>query len=159
MNQSVALRFVGAGLAHVLSDVLQYASQTTTPGVLRGAYLGLFTAWPGFALGLQMPDIIEPTFGGYARLAVTWGDTGIDKTQRPQVFGGLSQFQPTDATVSDTVIGAFLASAVVAGELIAIGQLSQQVILGTVLDVLGILPRFAVPGLVTPDWGEVIGVA
>jgi hypothetical protein len=158
MNQSVPLRFVSGGLAHVLSDVLQYASQTIVPGTLNGVYLGLFTTWPGFSLTLQMSDLAEPTYGGYARLALTWGDQGTDKTQRPEVLGLLSQFRPTDSSASSTAIGVFVASALTAGELRAVGLLNPSVVLATPQDVLGVLPRFAVPGLLNPDWGEVVGV-
>lgn len=158
MNQTVPLRFVGGGLAHVLSDVLQYASQTTVPGTLNGVYLGLFTAWPGFDLNLQESQLTEPAFGGYARLALTWGDQGTDKTLRPEVLGLLSQFRPTDSSASSTVIGAFISSAVSGGQLRAVGLLNPSVVLATPQDVLGILPRFAVPGLLNPDWGEVVGV-
>lgn len=158
MNQSVPLQLVGGGLAHVLSDILQYASQTVVAGTFNGAYLGLFTAWPGFALTLQMSQITEPTFGGYARKAVNWGDTGIDKNQRPEVVGGLGQFQPSDSSASNTIIGAFLASAISTGVLLAVGLLATPVILATPSDLLAILPRIAIPGLAAPDWGEVIGV-
>lgn len=158
MNQSVALQFVGGGLAHILSDVLQYASQTVVPGTLNGAYLGLFTAFPGFSLTLVQSQLTEPTFGGYARKAITWGDTGIDKTQRPEVVGGLSQFQPTDSSASSTNIGVFLSTAITAGVLLAVGLLNPAVVLATPSDLLGILPRFAVPGLAAPDWGEIVGI-
>lgn len=159
MNQTVPLRLVRGGLAHVLSDVLQYASQTAVAGTLRGAYVGLFTAWPGFSLGLTVGDLTAPTYGGYARQAVTWGDSGIDKTGRPQVIGGLTEFVPTDSSASNTIIGVFLADASTAGNLLAVGLLNQSIVLGTPVDLLAILPRIAIPGEVTPDWGEIVGVA
>jgi hypothetical protein len=158
MNQTCSLQFVGGGLAHILSDVLQYASQTVVPGTLNGVYLGLFTAWPGFGLGLQMSQLTEPTFGGYARKAIAWGDQGIDKTQRPEVLGNLSQFQPSDSSASNSVIGAFVADASTNGHLIAVGLLQTPVTLGTPVDLLGVIPRFAVPGVTTPDWGEIVGI-
>jgi hypothetical protein len=158
VNQSVPMQFVGGGLAHVLSDVLQPASQTIVAGTLYEVYLGLFTTWPGFSLTLQRSQLTEPTFGGYARRRITWGDEGTDKTQRPEVLGGLSQFQPTDSSASSTCIGVFLADALTAGDLIAVGLLNPSVVLATPADLLGVLPRFAVPGLAAPDWGEIVGI-
>lgn len=158
MNQTCPMQFVGGGLAHVLSDVLRYASNTAFGGTLNGAYLGLFTAWPGFGLGLQMSQLTEPGYGGYARQLVAWGDEGIDKQQRPQVLGAVDQFQPTDSSASASVIGAFIASALTNGTLIAVGLLQTPVILGTPQDLLGVIPRFAVPGVANPEWGEIVGI-
>lgn len=158
MNQTVPMKFVGAGLAHVLSDVLFPASQTVVAGTLNVAYLGLFTAWPGFDLGLQIGDLTPPTFGGYARKLLTWGNAGVDKNRRPEVLSLLSQFQPTDSSASSSIIGAFVASALTAGVLLAVGQLNPVVVLASPLDVLGLLPRFAVPGVEAPDWGEIVGI-
>jgi hypothetical protein len=159
MIQTAALRLVGRGLSHVLSDVLLPASQTVVAGTFNTAYIGLFTAWPGFSLGLQMGQLTEPGFGGYARQKVTWGDEGIDKNQRPQVMGGLSQFQPSDSSATATVIGAFVADAATAGNLLAVGLLPQSIVLGTPVDLLALVGRLAIPGLDAPDWGEVAGVA
>lgn len=155
MNQAVALRLVRNALAHVLSDVLFPASQTAVAGTFNVAYLGLFTAWPGFSIDLQVSQLTEPTFGGYARKLMSWGDEGIDKNNRPQVLGLLNQWQPTDSSASNNILGAFLASASSAGQLLAVGLLTTPIVLGTPVDLLGLVPRIAIPGAEVPDWGEI----
>lgn len=159
MNQTCPMRFVQKGLDHILSDVLRLQTFVGFGGTLAGVYVGLFTAWPGFSLGLIMSQLTEPTYGGYARQLVTWGDEGIDKNNRPEVMGNLSQFLPTDSTASSNILGAFIADAVNAGNLIAAGLLPTPVTLGTPTDLLGVIPRFAVPGIEAPDWGEIVAIA
>jgi hypothetical protein len=159
MIQTVPLRLVGQGVAHLLSDVLLPASQTVVAGTLYSVYVGLFSAWPGFSLNLVLSQLTEVVFGGYARQKVTWGDTGIDGNQRPSVLGSLAQFQPTDSSASSTAIGVLLADSVTAGRLLGVGLLANSKVMGTPVDMLGIIPRFAIPGVTNPDWGEIAGVS
>lgn len=160
MNQSVPMQLVQAGLAHVLSDVLQPASQTVVAGTLYTVYCGLYTAGPAWAIGNVLSQYTEANYNGYARQRIVWGDEGIDLTLRPSVFGGALQFQPNGSAVSNTIIGAFVADALTAGNLLAVGQLTTSKVLNVPTDVLLIVPRFAIPGVITPvDWGEIVGVS
>jgi hypothetical protein len=160
VNQSVPLQFVQAGLAHFLSDVLQPASQTTVAGTLQTVYLGLFTAGPAWAIGNVLSQYTEANYAGYARQQIVWGDRGIDANSRPNVIGSALQFQPTGNAPANTIVGAMLCDAVSAGNLLAVGQLTQSKVLGQTTDTLTIVPRFAIPGVINPvDWGEIVGIA
>jgi len=160
MTQTVPLQFVRTGLAHILSDVLQFASQTVVPGTLNAVWVGLFTAGPAWAIGNFLAQYSEATYSGYARKQIVWGSQGIDANLRAEVQGGALQFQPTGNTPSNTIVGVLVCDASTAGNLIAVGMLSSSKILGVTTDVLTIVPRFAVPGVITPvDWGELTGMA
>lgn len=159
MTQSVPMQLVAAALASVLSDALRLASQTTYAGTLVGAWLGLYTAGPAWGINNVLSQYTEANYNGYARQQIVWGDEGVDVTFRPEVFGSALQFQPTGNLVANTIIGTFIASASSGGQLLAVGQLTTSKVLNVTTDTLTIVPRFAVPGVITPvDWGEIVGV-
>lgn len=157
MIQSITLRLVGQGLAHVLSDVLRPSSQTGFGGTLIGSYLGLFTNWTGYdPRNATLAGITEPVYGGYARVALTFGAEGWDATNHPEVLAGSQSFQPSNSSASSTIQGAFLADSLTGGNLLAAGILGTSKTMSTPEDVINLLVRVAIPAADAPSWGEIV---
>lgn len=157
MIQSITLRLVGQGLAHVLSDVLRPSSQTGFGGTLTGVYLGLFTNWTGYdPRNATLAGITEPTYGGYARQAISFGAEGWDATNHPESYAGSLSYQPNNSSASSTIQGAFIVDAASGGNLVAAGVLGTPKTMGTPADVLNLLVRLAIPGAEAPSWGEIV---
>lgn len=153
MIQTVGLKLVQTGLQKILTDILQANTGTAYNGMLGSLYLGLFTAYSGFSLGLTGAGVTEPTYTGYARVKATWSAQGIDPTGRAEVFSQATLWVPTATGTSSTIIGMAIWSAVTAGNLYGVGLVPTPFTLSLTTDQASLTARFQMP-LDPADWGQ-----
>jgi hypothetical protein len=77
---------------------LQGVSANTIAGILTGSMAMLFTNNPTLGRSSVIADLVEPTFTGYARKAVTWGAAGEDTVGNVRNSSGLLVWQPSATT-------------------------------------------------------------
>lgn len=89
-------------------------------GPLAFVWVGLYVApTPTFLPTSTMADITEANYDGYARQEVVWLPEIVNSAGDVIKKGQNMAFAPTDATLPNTITGAFLASAATGGNLIA----------------------------------------
>lgn len=151
--QQVNLQLTLDALQGLLSDVLFQTTGSAYKGELAGVYLGLFVApYPGWSFNLQMSQLVEANFGGYARQLTTWSAQGIDPSGRPEVYSQAVLWQPTSSVAANVVLGMFLADALTVGRLLAVGLFPGSLSLGTPTDQATVVARLAMP-LDPANWG------
>lgn len=85
------------------------AALPTTPGVLNGAKMHLFTAGPTLNPNMAVADFTEPTYTGYAAQATTWSPAVNEGASGAQVVGTDGVFQPTNNIgLPQIILGAFV---------------------------------------------------
>lgn len=146
------LVLTNAALKTLVTNAVQ-ASAGAVKGALNGAFVGIFTSVIIPRTTVVIGDLTEPTYTGYARVAVVWGS--------PEKFTGGNwgavgtqvldfQMAPGDAAVQ--VTGYFLASAITAGELLGLAVFDTPVNLLDSDQILSLVPEFSLPA--STDWGE-----
>lgn len=92
------------------------AGLTAVGGKLHGAKIMLFTAPVLVTENVQLTDLTEATFTGYAEVAVpAWSAPYVDPNGNAFVDGGGTLFQPTDAVIQETIYGFAIVSTAVVG--------------------------------------------
>ncbi len=153
MLQAVGLKLTTYGLQAIMNDLLFNTTGSAYSGVLSKLYLGLFTAYPGWSLGLLASQLTEANYGGYVRVQATWSAQGIDPTGRVEVFSQAVLWNPTNSSASNTIIGVALYDALTNGGLYGIGLLPNAVTLANPTTMMTLTARVAMP-LDNADWGQ-----
>jgi hypothetical protein len=125
-------------------------------GSLDGTFLGLYQAGtPVLNRANVLADITEANFTGYARQALVWDAPYTDQAVLEVLEAASLHWQPTDAVVPNVITGLFIASAAVAGQLLASVPLpSPGVGLPGPLAALTVIARFGLD--FDGNWGDFI---
>lgn len=95
-------------IATALYDGAQMAAQTGVAGQLHGALLGLVTNAVAWGKGTVIGALVEPTFAGYARIAITWSALFVAPDGTYRAASQDCVFQPTDDLTPTAVTGYFV---------------------------------------------------
>lgn len=111
---------------------------------LDGVFVGLYKATTGINPNMTLADLTEADYTGYARLAGTpWSADPFISGQRDTIQGPSCLFRPTGSAVTNLVLGMFLVSANVGGNLLSVAPFpAPRAMMGTD-DVIEVLPRMA----------------
>jgi len=148
----LTIQLVYTALAHLMADALR-ATLAEPTGTFNPVYVGLFTAWPGFTLGLARTDLTEANFTGYARQEAVFGDVYIDPSGRPSILAPGLEFESTDGVNANRIIGVALYDASTVGNLLGAALLVNPVNLDAAEKSCQISLKLAIPGTAAPDWG------
>lgn len=148
------LRLVDAGLVGIMTNVTAALGRFDPAAVFVGLYQGIAA---GISRERLLADLTEATYTGYARQAVgAWSGAYVSPSGLILVDGPALFFSPADAVTPNTILGWFMADALVAGNLLAIEQLDNPVPLPNALTQLTIVARFGMQHSVT--YGEGVEV-
>lgn len=106
-----------AFLSLVLDQLAANGISVSSAAALQGLYFGLGIApTPTPTPTTQMSDIVEATYTGYARQAVTWYPPFIEASGPFLLEGHSLKFTPLDAVTPNVITFAFLADALTGGK-------------------------------------------
>lgn len=125
-------------------------------GPLAFVWLGLYTAPTSPILPTSdLAAITEANYDGYARQEIAWFPEFVNQAGQVTKKGQNMQFAPTDGTVSNTITGAFLATALSGGSLIAAAVAPVPIPLNGPPNALFIVPVLLLPSIPVygaPEW-------
>lgn len=134
-----------------LLDILDAIAATAAD--LDGAKLHLFTDGVPSA-GATPATFTEADYGGYAAVAITsaqWGAPYLSDGGKPKMNGPSIEFRPTDATVSNLIIGYYLTNGT-GTQLHAAELFDQPVLLDGPLKAVKVEPQLSFP--ISGDYGS-----
>jgi hypothetical protein len=121
-------------------------------GPLANVWVGLFVApTPAILPSSTMANITEASYDGYVRQEVAWLPEIVSSGGNVTKKGQNMLFAPIDGTVPNTITGAFLATALTGGSLIAGAAAPAPIFLGAPPSGLFIVPVLQLPS--TPVYG------
>jgi len=128
-----------------IDELLTVAMQAATgalAGPLNTAHIALATTGPAPTPDVALADYTECTFAGYARKTLATPGTAFDSANRVKVVYPAVQFQPTDASIPETVGYILWVDAATGGNLLAVIQLPNPAPMGNNQDALVYVPEF-----------------
>lgn len=151
--QTVALRLLQGVWGDLLTAAI--AAAPGAAGPLSGAHVGLLVEAPPWAVDMDGTTAVEANFDGYVRHPLAWGPVGHAPDKRSKVPANATRFVKSAGVISNVIRAVGLFSAVIEGDMLAVGYLGTPVEILSELTPLDLHLVVAMPGSATPDQGEV----